>query len=663
MTRSAFFLQRITWLAFLALALCLPFEAVQPWLQAGPLRFTNLELLAALALMLWALALLAARRMPRWPAWLWQPLLAWSLVLGLSALFAPAEQNAALKFALRSLAGVMMGLVSFDLLIHPPPRAAQPAAAISSLAWALATGALLAAALGCAEALWPARLTPWLSLFKLNPTRVAGTIRASGPFGYANIAAQFWEAALILLVVLLAAVNQRRAQVLLVLAIGLTAAALVLTASRGGLLAILLTGALLLVAAWWSQRRLAGLAFVVLPASPQTPRPGPVAGRRISLPRAVAIAIAVTVTLAGLQIAISPVQQARLQTEVEAGFMQAEYAAPAHLTLVAGQRTQVPLRLTNLGRLPWRAHGPEPMLLSYHWLDASAAMIVFFEGDRTVLPHDVPPGEAAQVSAYVLPPPQPGRYILAWDMLQNHVAWFSSRGAPLGHTTVDVMAGRGRAATPALPPPVPTRLLTTAQGRGQVPRATLWRAAGILWRQHPWLGVGPDNFRHLWGDALGLADWRPQGQASVLHSNSLYIEIFVTLGLARGACLAWLLVALAKRVLMQLRWLLSPAPLPAPARLTGVSWLLGLAAALTVFLIHGFFDYFLEFTPTYLLWWILVGSLAACTTEIEARGVLHRYAISRVSAGAAASTPGVRWPPEQLQTDFSPQDWGAGGPP
>lgn len=633
MTRFTSFCQCSAWLAFLILALGLPFEVVRPWLQAGPLRFTNLELLAALAAALWALSLLATRRRPAWPAWLWQPLLAWSLILGLSALLAPAQRDAALKFALRSLAGVMMGLVSFDLLIHPRPRAAPPSAALSSLAWALAAGALLAAALGCAEALWPAYLTPWLSLFKLNPTRVAGTIRASGPFGYANIAAQFWEAALILLTVLLTSVNRRRAQVLLVLAIGLTAAALVLTASRGGLLAMLLIGALLLVAAWWSQRRLAGLAFAVLPASPQTPRPGPIAERGISLPRAAAAAIAVTVTLAGLQIAISPVQQARLQAEVEAGFMQAHYNAPPHLTLVAGERTQVPLHLTNLGRLPWRAQGPEPMLLSYHWLDADADMIIFFEGDRTALPHDVPPGKSAQMAAYVLPPPQPGRYILAWDMLQNHVAWFSSRGAPLGHTTVDVTAGRGRAARPALPPPVPAHLLTTAQGRGQVERITLWRAAGILWRQHPWLGVGPDNFRHLWGDALGLADWRPEGQASVLHSNSLYIEILVTLGLAGGACLAWLLVALARRVLMQLRWLLSPAPIPAPTRIAGVSWLLGLAAALAVFLIHGFFDYFLEFTPTYLLWWILVGSLAAWLSEIE------RWRRQPASRQATATAP------------------------
>ena len=150
MTRSAFFLQRITWLAFLALALCLPFEAVPPWLPAGPLRFTNLELLAALALMLWALALLAARRMPRWPAWLGWPLLAWSLVLCLSALLAPAERGAALKFALRSLVGVIVSLAAFDVLTRQRAADARATGPVAALAWALTIGALLAAILGCA---------------------------------------------------------------------------------------------------------------------------------------------------------------------------------------------------------------------------------------------------------------------------------------------------------------------------------------------------------------------------------------------------------------------------------------------------------------------------------------------------------------------------------
>ena len=172
-----------------------------------------------------------------------------------------------------------------------------------------------------------------------------------------------------------------------------------------------------------------------------------------------------------------------------------------------------------------------------------------------------------------------------------------------------------------LPPPLPASALTAAQNRGQVARMTLWKAAWQLWRQHPWLGVGPDNFRFLWGDALGLVDWRPVGQPPVLHSNSLYVEILATLGLAGVIAFAWLLLSLARRAFN----LLARPPAGTANREAmayaehELTWLLGLSATVMVFLIHGIFDYFLEFTPTYLLWWLAIGSLAACITETEER--------------------------------------------
>lgn len=598
---------RLTWFAMLGLAFSLPFEMVKPWAQIGPVVFTNLELAASLTMLLWTLGLGLTRRAPRWPAWLWQPLLAWALTLILSAWLAPVARDAALKFTLRSLAGVAMGLVVYDLLTHRRAASARRRfhqARLSALAWALALGALLAAALGCAEVLAPAALTSWLSLFKLQTTRVAGAIRASGSFGYANIAAQYWEVALVLLMTLWPMARLRRTQIMIGLAIVSISGALVLTASRGGLLAILLTGGLLLGASRWAQRRL------------PKPNPGLIQAGAISLPLAAGSSVMIVLLLAGIHLALNPVQQARLQHEVETGAMLADYAAPAHLTLVAGQRTQVPVRITNRGRLFWQAGGPEPILLSYHWLDASEEMIVWFEGDRTVLPHNVAPAESAQVLAYVLPPTQPGRYVLAWDLLQNHVAWFSTRGAALGHSQVEVIAGATSLPAQPQPPPLPASALTAAQSRAQVERLTLWRAAWLLWRQHPWLGVGPDNFRYLWGDALGLVDWHPVGQPSVLHSNSLYVEILVTLGLAGAACFAWLLLNLGRRVRSLLGQRLDGE---AATRAWRLHWLLGLSAAMMVFLVHGFFDYFLEFTPTYLLWWIVIGSLAACTTHSEER--------------------------------------------
>ncbi len=607
MTTITSVIQRLAWPAFLGLAISLPFELVQPWVHVGPLVFTNLELAAGLTMLLWLCRCVLLRRVPRWPPWLWRPLLAWALVLMASALLAPAERPAALKFALRSLAGVASGLMAYDLLLNA--GATLFAARVRSFAWAFTLGAVGAALLGCAEVFWPTLTVPWLTAFKLQTTRVAGAIRASGSFGYANIAAQAWEAALVLLIALWATTRPRGRQALIALAIVIISGALVLTASRGGLVAILAAIGWLLMASWWIQRRMRQRP----PAMPQP--------RSLSLPRAAGAAFMTVLLLAGTQLALSPVQQARLQREVETGVMQAAYAAPAHLTLVAGQRTQTLVRLTNQGRLPWLASGAEPILLSYHWLDAAQETILWFEGDRTVLPGDVPPGASILVSAYVLAPAQPGRYVLAWDLLQNHVAWFSTRGVALGHTAVEVIAGAGPLPVQPLPPPLPASALTSAQNRGQVARTTLWKAAWRLWREHPWLGVGPDNFRFLWGDALGLVDWRPVGQPSVLHSNSLYVEILATLGVAGVIAFAWLLLGLARRTFNLLALLLAgianrDATAYAEPNLT---WLLGLSAAVLVFLVHGIFDYFLEFTPTYLLWWMAIGSLAACITEIEER--------------------------------------------
>ena len=107
----------------------------------------------------------------------------------------------------------------------------------------------------------------------------------------------------------------------------------------------------------------------------------------------------------------------------------------------------------------------------------------------------------------------------------------------------------------------------------------------------------------------------------VLHSNSLYVEILATLGLAGVIAFAWLLLSLARRAFN----LLARPPAGTANREAmayaehELTWLLGLSATVMVFLIHGIFDYFLEFTPTYLLWWLAIGSLAACITETEDR--------------------------------------------
>ena len=76
---------------------------------------------------------------------------------------------------------------------------------------------------------------------------------------------------------------------------------------------------------------------------------------------------------------------------------------------------------------------PVPGLISprvrvgYHWLREDG-QIHEYEGHRTNLPHTLHPGEATQVVAQVLAPAGPGTYRLQWDLVIEHVAWFSSQG-------------------------------------------------------------------------------------------------------------------------------------------------------------------------------------------------------------------------------------------
>jgi O-antigen ligase len=152
------------------------------------------------------------------------------------------------------------------------------------------------------------------------------------------------------------------------------------------------------------------------------------------------------------------------------------------------------------------------------------------------------------------------------------------------------VGGPGAGAPPLAIPPASRQPLP---GQG-LPRSTLWRAAFAGWRAHPLLGLGPDNFRHLYGRYLGryAADDR-------LHANSLYFETLANLGIAGVLALIFLLVALARAA--------RPALAAPPTRLLA----LGMGVGLCAYVAHGTLDYFFEFTPTYALFWLLAGTLVA----------------------------------------------------
>ena len=99
----------------------------------------------------------------------------------------------------------------------------------------------------------------------------------------------------------------------------------------------------------------------------------------------------------------------------------------------AGVRGSASVELVNAGTATWRSRGREGVQLAYHWLDPLGNPIVW-DGIRTPLPRPVAPGESVTLRAPVLAPRPPGRYRLAFDLVEEHRFWF----AEVGCATLDV---------------------------------------------------------------------------------------------------------------------------------------------------------------------------------------------------------------------------------
>ena len=103
-----------------------------------------------------------------------------------------------------------------------------------------------------------------------------------------------------------------------------------------------------------------------------------------------------------------------------------------------GAQAGVPIVLVNNSNFAWPAGGANPIRLSYHWWSLTTNRTVLWEGQRTLLPADLAPGESASLRANVLFPSTPGTYLLRWDIVEEGVQWFSGRGVPTGDQFVRV---------------------------------------------------------------------------------------------------------------------------------------------------------------------------------------------------------------------------------
>jgi O-antigen ligase len=535
------------------LLFALPFEPRHAILEIGldaGFRLTGLEALAGvLGVLLLVQAFPGLRTLVRRPS---LPVVALALYAAahvFSAAMVPNHRSLAVKFAAR-----MVVMASFATVV-----AAVSARAHRTGLRSLAAVGVVLALLALGESAGLRALDPFLDLFRDSPFNVGGARRATAGSEYPNLAAAFLMCGLIAGIAEVAERGGSSGKLALRSAgwAALFCLGLLATYSRGALFA-------------------AGIGLGALALALRNRRSG--AG-----PLPAWVALAVLVGGAGVLSFGGEAFRLRLATEGIDTWYGARYEpTERQLWLRPAEMRITGVRVTNTGRRTWARD--EAFHLSYHWFDSEGRRLM--DGGRTHLPRDVAPGESVDLDAEVRAPGANGRYHLAWDMVHERTTWFSEQGVAPANVTVDVMPTSGEGIAP---PSSRERPEAGPPGIFRPGREELWRLALGMWRDHPLAGVGPDNFRWLYGPRAGRTFW----DARVFANNTL-LEAAATTGtlglLALGATL----------VLTPLIAFRSLGQAPAPA-------LFALAVALAA---HGVVDYTLAFTGHYLLFGFVVGAVS-----------------------------------------------------
>jgi hypothetical protein len=538
-------------LAVLLLVAIAPFERAL-LLVPGGFTLTTVE-----AVMLIAVAAMAVRgvrgvRLADVP--LAVPGAVFLVTLLVAALAAPFEQANALRFVARMAMAALLFVMTLRT-IDTLDRARLVVRVMLGVATLVAAVAVLEAAQV------PAVMSA-LTVFRPGYHVVAGQLRATSTLFYPTIASMYLEVAFALGLWLLLEPSSRRPRLeraVVFVALTVVGAGIAATFTRAGLLA--LAAALAVVAALRLRRlpsREAGLGVLTALAG---------------------------VLLVVVFLSHSPELLAtRMTVEGSQAWYGARYQVPAALELNTGAVHRVPATVSNTGRLTWDSTKEPMFALSYHWLRGDSDAVVQFEGQRTPFPIAVMPGQTVTVIADVIAPRQPGAYTLVWDVVHETRAWLSTEGVPPARSQARVTG------TPS--GQVMTTMNRLPSTSARPARPALWSAAFGISRAHPWLGIGPDNYRHAYGPYLGIERWDRR-----VHANNMYLEVLTGAGIVGLIAFIWLLSASGLSVWRRLRH-------ASPSAHTA------LAAALVAWLViagHGLVDSFLAFTTTYLTFALAAG--------------------------------------------------------
>ena len=251
------------------------------------------------------------------------------------------------------------------------------------------------------------------------------------------------------------------------------------------------------------------------------------------------------------------------------------------------------LRIRNTGTLAWRSDAEQPTHLAYHWQPASRkASFDDFEGWRTDLPSAIEPGTAFEMWGKARAPGQAGVV-----------------RAPLGPRPRGGEAGSASAATP--PPTWPSRCARAfkpsrasagpSRPSGEPAPPCPSAPAGA-----PRESCGASGRSSASARTTSAAATRPSSRRRPPASRTATPAFTRTTGTSRRSPTSGSPGSRPSRGWRSSSPDRSGASLEA-GDVAGIG--VGLAAAL--FFVHGALDYFLEFTPLYGLFWLLLGLMSA----------------------------------------------------
>ncbi len=446
--------------------------------------------------------------------WIIALMAGWLLLMALSVLAADTNQlSGVYVFGLTAVAFVL-GWFAFALSGDPANRL--------KIVRALGISALIVIIFAVCEGLDLRPFSIWLATFHGNAS-FDDVERISSLLNHPNIMAAYLELTLPFVLIWLLLTPHLRRRWLLEIGLVGGAIVVVLPLSRGGIFSFSAALISFGVVAFFARQRLFALICAAL--------------------------VGVIVLTVIAQVLADPRIQVRYLSEDSNDlWYRAVYHVPEAVQVEPGQVLHLSLSVQNTSLFEWETEGDQPVNLGYHIIcrgantsrslagvDLASLKYLTAASPRAALPDKLAEGETATVKVTLVAPTAPGRYLIAWDMVQESVTWFSNKGLTPATTALDVagVAPASSCVAPtylqAVPPDAPSRL-------------ELWQTALRIVRNHPVFGIGVRNFASYY-------EKYHDAELNLPHPHNLYLALLVDYGVLSGVFIAIALFALVRMLI------------------------------------------------------------------------------------------------------------------